>query len=401
MTKILIGALGFSDYKIYTYSFPDGHQVKSKFAVYAVAELIKPDQAIILLTEEAKTVIWEELQRELDKIQGMLSRAVDIPKGKESSEFWTIFERIVQAIPSDAEVILDITLGFRSIPILVLSVVSYLQAVKGVKISGIFYCAAEAVGREIEVKPIFDLSIFTRLQNWANAIEHFNRTGDSILLSNLLQANEEFSDPSEQLPKSVKQVALALKKLSLALDFVRPDDVMKASAKLQGDLRSAERVGLPQPFVVLLSEIRNQYGSLALHEPRNSANRLAYLERQYQIIYWYIRHERYLAAALLAREYVVSWYITHQGIIDERLFQDDFRENAKRQLDMVKNQIDGGGKLNDLSLFDAVEVWKRLPNPRNDLAHAGMRTYPSNAETLANNIRDAIERMNTLKASLP
>lgn len=117
--RVLIGAMGNNIFSDTEYEFENGQKVISNFFIHAIAELHNPDKVIVLLTDSAKEVNWEGK----DKLQYWFKEqlpAVDltsvrIEKGENENEAWTIFNAVAEAIPENAELIVDVTNGLRSI----------------------------------------------------------------------------------------------------------------------------------------------------------------------------------------------------------------------------------------------------------------------------------------------
>ncbi|MBS3932827.1 MAG: CRISPR-associated DxTHG motif protein [Truepera sp.] len=89
-----------------------------------------PDaQVLVLTTEKAK----QERQSDLELHPHWT--VVGIPDGKNESELWGIYEQVVIHLEERDEVILDITHGFRSLPVVILLAASFLRSARGVTIS--------------------------------------------------------------------------------------------------------------------------------------------------------------------------------------------------------------------------------------------------------------------------
>lgn len=109
---------------------------------------------------------------------------IDIEDGKSEDEILKVFKVIYDAIEEGDEIIFDITHGFRSIPMLALTVLNYTKALKGITINGIYYGAYEARNKE-NIVPIFDLTSHNDILEWTNAINTFLNYGNGFAIKNL------------------------------------------------------------------------------------------------------------------------------------------------------------------------------------------------------------------------
>lgn len=122
----------------------------------------------------------------------------DIPDGLNEQEIWAIFNAVYDQVPEQAEVYLDITHAFRSIPMLATVLLNYLNVIKKVTVKGIFYGAFETLGNvrqaesiplEKRTAPIINLLPFYELHRWTNAAHAFVFYGISREVTNLVREN--------------------------------------------------------------------------------------------------------------------------------------------------------------------------------------------------------------------
>ena len=152
---------------------------------------------------------WERQGTLLSELLPAVER-LPIPDGATEDELWQIFNVLVAAIPAGETVIFDITHGFRSQPVLSLLVASFLRVAKGIRLEALLYGAYE---RDRENSPVFDLTPFVAMLDWANATERFLETGDARKIASLIR---------EQRKSPLNSVAARLTDLSEALALARP-----------------------------------------------------------------------------------------------------------------------------------------------------------------------------------
>jgi len=168
---IILSMIGISDYKVTSYAWGDRVAKPCHLVQQALAEWFPEATLLVCATQKAK----EKYGQEIESIPN--ARPVDIPDGKNEAEYWKMFNKIEQEIPPGAELVLDITHGFRSLPILALLVVSFLRAAKQVQVKHVLYGAYDASHNGST--PVFDLTPFLTMLDWASATERFLEIGDT------------------------------------------------------------------------------------------------------------------------------------------------------------------------------------------------------------------------------
>ena len=208
MAKVFISVLGTSDYRDCFYCIGDEpicHSVRfvqEALVNHVCKDWSVNDRILIFTTEKSEEKNWrddghidrnsgEVIPREglRKKLVGLnvkpRLKSVRIPDGKNEEEVWRIFEILFDNLKSDDEIVFDITHAFRSIPMLVMTVLNYAKVTKRVSLSQIYYGNYEARDMDSNHAPIFDLSVFDNLLDWTFAIDSFLTSGDGTRVSEL------------------------------------------------------------------------------------------------------------------------------------------------------------------------------------------------------------------------
>src|SRR5690606_37109361 len=178
---LLITFLGAGRYKPARYRIGGCTHAAELFYSAALAKHLKPDLVVSLQTEEDSRTHRTALA---EAFRDFHHEVVQIPDGKSESELWSIFSALTSKVPREALLHLDITHGFRSLPVIGLIALNYLRVTRHVTIGGVYYGAWEAGkssadgSSEPEV-PTFDLTPFLELLDWTSAAEEFLRTGSA------------------------------------------------------------------------------------------------------------------------------------------------------------------------------------------------------------------------------
>lgn len=261
MKKHLISFLGRSakrdgSYRTTVYQMPNGPSKPLAYFGFGLKAYLQPNVMVILgtsgsmwdglvaemeLQEDIQSLLIESLLEAVDQqtvTQDMLDRVMAavnqhstcqyllklIPSGRIQNEQLTMLEIIANAIPQQAEVMLDITHGFRHLPMMAHTAMQYLQAVKPeVQVTQIFY---GEYNDDLKYGQLVDLSGLLHIQQWLNAATLANNTGDLTHIASLLNTSKIGPDlekasfymsvhRSDQARSPLKKVRQALQEESL------------------------------------------------------------------------------------------------------------------------------------------------------------------------------------------
>ena len=93
---------------------------------------------------------------------------VDFDDPNAPPALWKLFDAVTQQIERGDMIYVDVTYGFRAIPVLLMVALDYVCRVKGAILAQVTYGAFEVKGGD--ATPIFDLTPFLRLQRWTDAV---------------------------------------------------------------------------------------------------------------------------------------------------------------------------------------------------------------------------------------
>ena len=97
------------------------------------------------------------------------TKPVPVPAGHDRESIVHVFDTIVNEVGIGDEVFIDITHGFRSLPMLALVLANFLRVAKQARIRAVFYGAFDDRDEHGGRAPIYDLSYFMELQEWSTA----------------------------------------------------------------------------------------------------------------------------------------------------------------------------------------------------------------------------------------
>ncbi|AXJ02449.1 CRISPR-associated protein, TM1812 family [Cyclonatronum proteinivorum] len=380
-----ISFLGTSPYSKTIYVI----QNKSYHEVYiqnAIKSHYKPEKHFIFATSLAK----EKHE------QGLLGRGfsqdefVQISDGKTEAELWEIFSSIVETVPSDCRLVIDVTHGFRIQPMVALAVVVFLRFHKNISVEAILYGLYDHKNEENEV---LDITSFLDIIDWTFGIRRLMEKGDASDLAGILS---NFHRRSYLRNEAYKATGLSnfgnyLNGIMSAMAVVRPYDVISEasrSASMTEELkRDIENMPHTQPLGLFADQILQKLSEYAA--PLADVSDLYStkgIKSQLEIIDHYISVAQYQQALTLINELLIGF-----GLV---LHVEDSMDLEKRkEMSYRLNAIRKGSFIAKAETweYELVEILKLSVDYRNDVNHAGMRPDPKSAKSIVKQTKELAE----------
>lgn len=195
-------------YERVDYDFGDGKLKATEFFGLALAEHIRPDRLVILGTPGS---MWDVLlfsldlgtahddalleltgaadaecvhQEQLDALAPLVGQRLGypvqlrlIPYGRSPQEQIEILKVMAATLERGETATLDITHGFRHLPMLIQMSALYLRRTLDVVIEGVYYGALELTPRG-QPKPVMNLRGLLDIADWVEALSTFDKDGD-------------------------------------------------------------------------------------------------------------------------------------------------------------------------------------------------------------------------------
>lgn len=286
---------------------------------------------------------------------------VEMPEGRTKAELWEIFEKILSSVDKDDEIWLDVTHGFRFIPMLVLVAVPYLRLVKNAEIQSITYGAGVVENGDGSV-PILVLTDFVNLMDWTNAASNFVRFGRFDDCEKLIKsANQNILKETKGKDKEAdtcRGLAIDVGNLSKGILQNRLEDAVIKGIPPETFSRIdflAERELRIPPFRPLLSQIADK---LSPFKPNSLGN-------VFEAVRWCLEH----------RCLQNGYSILYEGfilIVKEKLKRDGFK-------DVVDENWDAKSPNNPIGVYlrwkkdsdkDFLKLRKSMYNDKEEYAKA-------------------------------
>jgi len=397
----LITVLGTGKYTSTKYHYHGKEPVETCFFPVAVAKWFQPDKIYVLLTKQArKPENWQGCKDELGLITPQENiHEVPIPEGKNEKELWEIFDEMTKVVEEGDEIILDITHGLRSLPLLAVLAVAYLRQVCGVSQVRILYGAFEARNN---ATPVFDLTPFVSLLDWLTAAKIFMTTGDGRELASLIR---NIPNPSQ----AQENIADHLEQLYNHLILNRAPSIPNAARQFASAVESVGKTNLSgqaKPLAAILEHISDTYRDISSSDDAES---------EMQLISWYYERRHLLQAATLAAEFLVNLVIrnTKEDRLNREYSRIQVSRTIERFLDSEKPSSEDDKDLDDVRIFlekfakahpEVFEkyksAWKDIRKVRNDLSHCGYRKKSTKPDDIMERLGRHIDNLKEIHAAI-
>lgn len=374
----LITCVGLGDYREADYEY-EGNSCKTRFFVEAAVHWLEPDEVIVVLTPGAAGgQNWSDLKRIfVDK--GTRFTEVLVPEPVNDTAIWDGFLRIADGVAPGGDVAIDVTHGFRSLPMLAVISSAYLRLTRDARVTKILYGAFDMKDKASGRVPAFDLTSFVTLFDWILAADRFKTTGNGYALARLIPPGDQRTDGLRQ----------NLIDLSRALHLNRPVDAMSRATEL-GPIIEPLREEVMLDGIPLLGEIlgviEGAYAPLGLAPSDQSSD--LFVTRQLELAEWYLERRQFVQCIAAAREWLPTLLCA--------LYSKPYMDSACR--DEMELLLVGGkeparsdsaprresalrAEWNRHPIAKSCKAaWRELSNLRNDILHTGFRRNPRSAD---------------------
>ena len=308
--KILVSFLGIGGKDGYTPAIykswrKDGCDSKkeTRFVQKAIVELYPKsdlDAIVIFVTDKSQKNYGDALRLELTEL-GVEPEKIEMEEISADvsnlSLTWKWFESLQSKFNNGDSLVLDVTHGFRMVPIIFSAAVAYLKRVKNVHLESVLYGAFELPGH-----PIVDLKDFYTISDWTEGVGRLVDTADASFLRKTAENeqsgsfadlnNKELFDSIEELTSAFRNVELQNieSKARKSLDLIE-----KFKKRSNGDLERQVLQMVVDKFQPLISE-----------PPLDGSYSLDYLKLQLRLIKMFAEYNLYMQAFTAMNEWLGS-----------------------------------------------------------------------------------------------
>lgn len=387
----LVTFLGDNKYEVTRYVHPSGESVRTAYVAHAIARLWQVDEVIALCTEKAEQTHGQGLIESLAGAPQPEFRR--IPLGRSTGELWEQFEVLRNALVGVDALALDITHGFRSQPFFAAGALTYLKMIGALPKQRLEVLYGRFLRDEPEASPIWDLTPFIDLLDWAQGAALLVETGHADPLIQVAKRMDEAhrrqvaARGGRDFPPTRKLVN-ALAEFADDLATVRIASLTTGYAQ---DERAKRRVtGSAARLINILDETREALAAVmpalgpivdrvrrvAEGLPTNTLAGEAGDKALSALARRYLDYRRYPEAGIVLREALVSRHGKSAALTDVNSV--DFDEDRRKELDREWG-LQG-------------PIAREIADVRNDIEHGGFRRQPLSAATLKDRLRRLVDQ---------
>ena len=285
--------------------------------------------------ENVKQAMLDRLAPLLRRKTGIHVNPVLIPYARDEREQFDVLRAMAEHVADKEHVVLDVTHGFRHLPMLALVAARFLARVRDVTVENIYYGALEMTDLETGETPVLKLDGLLHMLDWVDALAGYDSNGDFAQFAHLLAENSE-----------------AATNLREASFFERTNNVGNARKPLQRFRQILDTLP-PQPALDLFRDTLTDRTAWATED--------RFFERQRSLAQMHFRSGDYLRAATLGYEAALSRLVTESpGHHDPQ--NHDHREQVKQDF---FDEMKSSGKSRSATAI----AFNNLGNLRNALVH--------------------------------
>jgi CRISPR-associated Csx2 family protein len=278
-----------------------------------------------------------DLKENLEKSLPSGSKIFFIRYGLNDTELWEnfrVFNQVFQDLPDNAEIFLDITHSFRSLPVFAMVSMFYLQDVIGkkIKLQGIFYGMLDVMRETNNKAQVINLKPLVEMLQWVKAAQPFRKYGMSYELLSLLE--------NENIKEIMKDFS----------DFLQLNYINEVATQVSQINNIRGRLSeLSEPAQITLEPILNDF-SKAFQNQQNIS------QKQLTLAKWHNKNMNYGFAYINLIEAMISYVCEC-----EKLTPVEKKENREKAKDLLHKEA------KYRPLFD---IYQNANSIRNKIAHA-------------------------------
>ncbi|WP_248910487.1 TIGR02221 family CRISPR-associated protein [Halocatena marina] len=368
----LVSSTGRGPYDSTTYVLDEDSTYETKFSPVALAELFEIDRVFLARTD-GTAAYDDEIERAFERINVPCAFET-IAEIHSRDDIDRLMQQLIEAIREhDPEtVILDITHGFRSLPMVFFATVLHLDTLDDVELGGIYYGKYRT---DVEESPIIDMTYLHTLMEWYHGINTFERTGELRPVSDLLDERKSELFEKNERPTELANLASRLNGASRSLDAGLP---LQAGVAVRNALNAMDRlddsqfIGPEERFLAPLTEMLERFSvDPSIDDWTDIELDMAELHRQRELVEFYNANDRYRVALECARELFINRLVLEEGTDSDDWLDRDVRTDMSDRLG-ERSGKQTNPEANE-ETPEAIDLWNKISTHRNWYAHSGFK----------------------------
>lgn len=289
------------EYKPTVYRLNGRDSGSTEFVQLAEIEILGAsafDLVVMVATERSRDTHFGKLEVGLRTLGVTDISRVILGEDMSPEGQWAWFEQISRRIEYGDDITVDLTHGYRSIPIVFSTAINFLQKARRVTVKAVYYGVYEKE-RALGYAPIVDMKDFYVINEWAEGVSRLVEDADARKMADVAGRSSGFQSGS----LNDHEIIGALGALT---DTIRNVDVNHVAAKARNALRliSAKKKNASETGRILLDLVVDKFACLAMDEPQGYTR--DYFAIQFELAGLLLEHKLHMQAYTVMREVIGS-----------------------------------------------------------------------------------------------
>lgn len=414
MKNILLASYGFKYpngdlYDKVTYSLKNDiteKKTETRYFFLGLEELldITFDRIILFLTEKSKQAYEADIKKYINEER---LKIIIIPEGKTIEEVWKQFDEIVNEGEnfSEINVYLDITNGYRHLPLVLYNSLFYLESLSKINISGVYYGAFDSVSRGQTV-PVFNLTRLANILRGSFAVKQLEKTGHISEIKDFINVIQkdltskkvtkigknsteytktEFDELKGDFFEDLQGMILnglpfesgiKANELLKKIQEFEPSDILAIRNLIQRLINKLDPIAIKDIVPQIMENDNTKATDLKIEKNQIELTEKE-LNRQLEFIYWHYEVGNISTSLVLLREWIVNKTIlVNYGNISEWKDYNKIRHSVENKLNEFGRDFRKYENNKESNCFELLKKWHYYSGIRNQYAHAGYQNDP-------------------------
>ena len=312
MRKVFLSFLGLGqysvtnksyDYRKTVYALNGKLSTPTKFVQVAEQQLLgwnTFDVLCIAATKTSADAHFAFLEKEIASCRGSVHLIVLDEDMSESGQ-WNTFEQLFNVIENGDELCVDLTHGYRSIPVIFSAAINFLQKTKKIQLTHVFYGAYE---KDRKQAPLVDMRSFFDINIWADAVTRLTENADAggIANASVNTGRHQFSElTAHEFSAACSNVTKRIKNVDVNNVADSVHDLLQQIVEMKKDVSHATSI--------LLDIVHEKFVPMAsphTSNPDRTGYNVEYFQVQLQLVRLLLEHDLFMQAFTVMREWLSS-----------------------------------------------------------------------------------------------
>lgn len=426
MSRHYMSVLGTSGYSECDYCIEaTNERYRTKFIQAAVFSLLckeftSGDKITIFVTQKAKETHQEALHKELTallqkKALEVQLQYVDIRDGMDNAQQWENFNIIYDHIEPEEEVTVDITHGYRPLPMQLFAILNFAQSLKNITVHGVYYGVFDKDSK-LDYSPIVDYSSYLTITRLANAASVFSETGNAKSLHDITysikQEAAKSKDPCFRSFAELDKVSRKVEQLTSSIHCARGQMNSRNCSSIQKDYLAycqerecASAVQDNTRESRAISQILQHIDSAVMSCFQDVSAETDDFTIGLRTVDWCLKYDLIQAGFTALRETVTSWMYAHVDSLEElkTMTKKDNVRDLREALFNMTNDNNGKGvdeeslqylrkSFSEETLTALIRLCSNIRIFRNDINHFGFSSdKPNTTQKLRSHLEECYQ----------